>query len=197
MGFVLCWKWLPREAQTSTLVDSLSTKSPVSDDSEYAPRLRRAHADGIGRPDPAIAAFRAGSDAAGSDGGGDGRAHAAVQSEEEILAAYFGLPADDLGLQEDPTAQPASTDAVQEIATPTPQAVDVVTQPDAGQADSTQTDGTQAVQSAPEAASNDPNAKGGINNPYLLDEVFTFETQVLPNGTYRASASQTEYTPSG
>ena len=199
LGFVLCWKWLPREAQTSTLVDSLSTKSPVSDDSEYAPtptplptlmvsadptQQSPLSAPVETQPVQTVEATAVPTQP--------------VQSEEEILAAYFGLPADDLGLQEDPTAQPASTDAVQEVATPTPQAADVVTQSDATQSDatqtdSTQTDSTQAVQSAPEAASNDPNAKGGINNPYLLDEVFTFETQVLPNGTYRASASQTEY----
>ena len=39
----------------------------------------------------------------------------------------------------------------------------------------------------------DANAKGSKNNPYLLDEVFTFNTEVLANGSPRTNAADATY----
>ena len=53
-------------------------------------------------------------------------------------------------------------------------------------------DAQQAGQTA-QAVSQDPNAKGGKGNPYLLDEVFTFDTEVLPSGWPRTNVADTQY----
>ena len=39
----------------------------------------------------------------------------------------------------------------------------------------------------------DPSAKGGKSNPYLLDEVFTFDTEVLSSGWPRTNTADTSY----
>ena len=73
--------------------------------------------------------------------------------------------------------------------TPTPAVLQVGTDALAASAGPTQ----EVQPTQPAQVQQDPNAKGGKNNPYLLDEAFTFETEVLPSGLPRTNVADTEY----
>lgn len=127
---------------------------------------------------------------------------------------YFGLSPEDVGMQimgtVEPTQMPAENVAdliVQQIvdqvgeqsAAPTtaaPSATDaqenvlltVTPSPDTQGVTALPTDGQEA-----KPVTLDANAKGSKNNPYLLDEVFTFNTEVLANGSPRTNAADATY----
>src|SRR5699024_62128 len=107
----------------------------------------------------------------------------------EQVGDYFGLSADDLGITQapaaTPTPEPTPTQQVVQIlptATPTQGgALLTITPTPAVQMDDMQQstaqtgDAQQQAGQTAQTVSQDPNAKGGKGNPYLLDEVFTFD----------------------
>lgn len=138
------------------------------------------------------------------------------------IADAFGLSSEDLGITPEPAAVaetpiPVTTQpAVQPVATPVATQENVlltITPTPAAQGDalngqtSTLADalgGEQAteqtaaqaqttVQPTEQTVAQDPNAKGSKSNPYLLNEVFSFDTEVLPSGWPRVNTSDTTY----
>lgn len=124
------------------------------------------------------------------------------------IPGFFGLSSCELGIAEE---TPAPTDAPTPEVAPeqTQQPVQVLQTPESTQANALLTItptpavqnglfGGQTATTAPEqttvqTAEQDPNAKGGKNNPYMLDEVFTFDTEVLSSGWPRTNAADTSY----
>lgn len=129
----------------------------------------------------------------------------------EQVGDYFGLSADDLGITQAPAATP--TPVPTQEAAPTQQVVQILptatptqggalltitptpaVQTDDMQQSTAQTgDAQQQAGQTAQTVSQDPNAKGGKGNPYLLDEVFTFDTEVLPSGWPRTNVADTQY----
>ena len=119
---------------------------------------------------------------------------------------YFGLTDEDLGVTQAPTATP--TPEPTPVATPTQQVVQILptATPESALLTITptpaaenvvlvgeQTGEAQQPTSQTQTVQQDPNAKGSKSNPYLLDEVFTFDTEVLSSGWPRTNAADAQF----
>ena len=125
----------------------------------------------------------------------------------EQLGNYFGLSAEDLGVTQapantptpEPTPMPTPTQqVVQVVPTATPaSALLTITPTPAAMLPGTDAQTTGAEQSALPTQTEQPqqvvSGKGSKADPYLLDEVFTFDTEVLPSGLPRTNVADTQY----
>ena len=127
------------------------------------------------------------------------------------IPGFFGLSSQDLGIAEE-TAAPTEAPTPDPTPEATQQAVQVVQTPDPTQANGLltitptpavanvenglfggQTTTPTQEEQVTQPVEQDPSAKGGKSNPYLLDEVFTFDTEVLSSGWPRTNTADTSY----
>ena len=206
LGFIACKQWFPTRVEVPTPVTA--TNPPLAADANGGEDEPGAVAEPVATPvvtlPPATAT----------------PTPTPVPTPTPIpMNEYFGLSSEEVGIQ--PTATPTPTPVPTAVATPTPETGDanqllaqVIDQigtqdavpsaaPTATQANVlltvTPSPDDQAISTLPtqgeqtQPAAQDANAKGSKGNPYLLDEVFTFETEVLPNGSPRTNVADATY----